>query len=172
MKSRRLFGKKIKQQTVCFPFCCFRPVSGSVSRVLSRTIIYLGCRLPEQLVAAAGNAPGQATYSICCVAPDRVYRDHRFPGGPVSSYLAFPPLPRPTVFHKGGRTRRYISVALSLRLPSAAVSRYPDPAEPGLSSESFRDCPIRVPNLYYTLFCGVSQSGLTQSGPAFILLSG
>jgi len=34
----------------------------------------------------------------------------------VSSYLAFPPLPF---------SRRYISVALSLGLPPAAVSRYP-----------------------------------------------
>ena len=42
---------------------------------------------------------------------------------PVSSYLAFPPLPcgrRMAV-----RAWRYISVALSLRSPSAAVSRYP-----------------------------------------------
>ena len=53
---------------------------------------------------------------------------------PVSSYLAFPPLP----VHKH---RRYISVALSLGSPPAAVSRYPCPMEPGLSSgAAFRHC--------------------------------
>ena len=52
---------------------------------------------------------------------------------PVSSYLAFPPLPV--------NDRRYISVALSLGSPPAAVSRYPCPVEPGLSSgAAFRHC--------------------------------
>ena len=44
---------------------------------------------------------------------------------PVSSYLAVSPLPF---------SRRYISVALSLRLPSPDVIRHPRPVEPGLSS--------------------------------------
>ena len=56
---------------------------------------------------------------------------------PVSSYLAFPPLPAPS--------RRYISVALSLGLPPAAVSRYSCPVEPGLSSDMcFRNMPAAV----------------------------
>ena len=49
--------------------------------------------------------------------------------GRVSSYLAFPPLQRP-----GKRGLRYISVALVRGLPLAGVTRYPCPAEPGLSS--------------------------------------
>ena len=52
--------------------------------------------------------------------------------------------------------RRYISVALFLKLPSAGVTRYPCPAEPGLSSctafrRYTRDCPTRSLH-YFTLF--------------------
>ena len=47
-------------------------------------------------------------------------------------------------------TRRYISVALFLKSPSAGVTRYPCPVEPGLSSPDGlsacrRDC------LFYSL---------------------
>ena len=52
----------------------------------------------------------------CGVAPDRVYMAREVTSASVSSYLAFPSLPL---------IRRFISVALSLRSPSAAVSRYP-----------------------------------------------
>ena len=56
----------------------------------------------------------------------------------VSSYLAFPPLPADAQ----APSRRYISVALFLKSPSAGVTRYPCPAEPGLSSwTGFRLCP-------------------------------
>ena len=53
--------------------------------------------------------------------------------GRVGSYPTFSPLPAP-VFKTGGG--RYISVALVLRSPSAGVTRYPCPAEPGLSSSA------------------------------------
>ena len=46
--------------------------------------------------------------------------------GRVGSYPTFSPLLR--------EAQRYISVALVLRLPSAGVTRYPCPVEPGLSS--------------------------------------
>ena len=60
------------------------------------------------------------------VASDRVYRGAVLPWHPVSFYLAVPPLPV--------CDRRYISVALVLKSPSADVIRYPCPAKPGLSS--------------------------------------
>jgi len=76
-----------------------------------------GTRVAARLKPPCGNGPGKPICPHCGVAPDRVYRGRRFPGGPVSSYLAFPPLPR--------KTRRYISVALFLKSPSADVIRYP-----------------------------------------------
>ena len=48
--------------------------------------------------------------------------------GRVGSYPTFSPLLR--------EAQRYISVALVLRLPSAGVTRYPCPVEPGLSSSA------------------------------------
>ena len=58
----------------------------------------------------------------------------------VSSYLAFPPLP-----HRRKADGRYISVALFLKSPSAGVTRYPRPMEPGLSSRTgFRHVPATV----------------------------
>ena len=51
------------------------------------------------------------------VASDRVYICKLVTKLPVSSYLAFPSLP--------SKTRRFISVALSRRSPSADVISYP-----------------------------------------------
>ena len=51
------------------------------------------------------------------VASDRVYICKYVTILPVSSYLAFPSLP--------GKARRFISVALSRRSPSADVISYP-----------------------------------------------
>ena len=59
------------------------------------------------------------------VASGRVYICSALPREPVSSYLAFPSLPL---------ARRFISVALSLKSPSADVIRYPCSMKPGLSS--------------------------------------
>ena len=57
----------------------------------------------------------------------------------VSLRLLSPPDPRvPRWAPAGARwngTRRYISVALFLKSPSAGVTRYPCPVEPGLSSQ-------------------------------------
>ena len=69
----------------------------------------------------------------------------------VSSYLTFPPLPR------SRRTRRYISVALFLGSPPAAVSRYSCPVELGLSSDAhFRTAPATVRPAHMFLFYGTS----------------
>lgn len=114
--------------------------SGPVSRVLSfKTAIYLGAALPLRSSHLL-NAAGPAYVRFHGVAPDRVYSDEQFPVIGRALISAFPPLPpislqKPEFLqrtHDGGR--RYISVALFLKSPSAGVTRYPCPVEPGLSS--------------------------------------
>ena len=100
---------------------------------LSRPTVADGFQPPSR------EQPGQPC-SLCGVAPDRVYSIANVSMGWVSSYLAFPPLPR--------SARRYISVALFRKSPWAGVTRYPCPVEPGLSSYTAfrrcaRDCPTR-----------------------------
>ena len=80
--------------------------------------------------------PGKPRF-LCGVAPDRVCSNGRFHA--IGCALTAP-------FHPYLHMRRYISVALFLKLPSAGVTRYPCPAEPGLSSctafrHGTRDCP-------------------------------
>ena len=67
---------------------------------------------------------------LCGVAPDRVYSNGRF-HTPLGALL-----PHLSTLAGGGasRLRRFISVALFLRSLWAGVTRYPCPAEPGLSS--------------------------------------
>ena len=95
--------------------------------------------------------PGKPCF-LCGVAPDRVYSDGRFrtPSGAL--------LPHLSTLAGGSkrRSQRYISVALFLRSLWAGVTRYPCPAEPGLSScaafrRCARDCPARSLR-YCTLF--------------------
>ena len=88
--------------------------------------------IAAQLQPSPRDATGSRVMSHHDVASDRVYRVSQSPERPVSSYLAFPPLPRS--FGQILLNGRYISVALFLRSPSAAVSRYPCPAMLGLSS--------------------------------------
>ena len=98
---------------------------------LRAAIIYLRHTLPHGLrlrVAAQGGNTAddrQACARPYGVASDRVYMTPHVTTGMVSSYLAFPSLPL---------ARRFISVALFLRSPSADVIRYPCPMKPGLSS--------------------------------------
>ena len=109
---------------------------GSISRVLSSTAIYLDPGLllgSSHLLGTAGPA--------CCpthgVAPDRVYSTPMFPWGGCALTAPFHP------YLPGGR--RYLSVALVLGSPPAGVTRYPCPAEPGLSSRgAFRPPPAAV----------------------------
>ncbi len=90
-------------------------------------------------------------------------------GLPVSSYLAFSSLPQ---------MRRFFSVALSLRSPSADVIRYPCPQEPGLSSDiAFRLMPATARNVLYdrppTRPSGVlsRQTGSRDERSFWVLLS-
>ena len=82
---------------------------------------------------------------------------------PRCSHAAGELLPRlSTLTLPRGAARRYISVALFLKSPSAGVTRYPCPVEPGLSScerrwALTRGCPFR--SLYYcTLFFFLCQT--------------
>ena len=90
---------------------------------------------------------------LCGVAPDRVCSDGYFHTIGCALTAPFHPY-RPAQ----GRPfiQRYLSVALFLKSPSAGVTRYPCPVEPGLSSctafrHCTRDCPTRSP-IYFTLF--------------------
>ena len=92
----------LKCELICKP-------SSVVGNYLSRRTIADALQPHFGIMCRAGILP-------FCVAADRVYMAADVSTRSVSSYLAFPSLP-----HK----RRFISVALSLRSPSAAVSRYP-----------------------------------------------
>ena len=71
------------------------------------------------------------------VAPDRVYITGLSPTGGCALTAPFHPYRR--------KLRRYLSVALVLKSPSAGVTRYPCPMEPGLSSRTdFRLVPATV----------------------------
>ncbi len=110
------------------------------------TAIYL---VPQLLTESSHllEAAGSAICFLHGVAPDRVYIVK--PMFPWAGWALTPP------FHPYlPDGKRYISVALVLRSPSAGVTRYPYPVEPGLSSpESFRfsaaavrpGCPTIVP---------------------------
>ena len=93
----------------------YKPSSVRVKRSMT---IYLRRLLPNGLgispAATQGDMSGKR--SLYGVASDRVYICTQLPVVPVSSYLAFPSLPL---------SWRSISVALSLRSPSADVIRYP-----------------------------------------------
>ena len=123
------------------------------------------------------------------VAPDRVYSNGRFHADACALTARFHPYlvganfislappqaaglghsvapPPPTKHSFCGAPflglRRFISVALFLRSLWAGVTRYPCPAEPGLSScaafrRCARDCPTRS-RMYCTLFAGKSQT--------------
>ena len=75
------------------------------------------------------------------VAADRVYMAEDVSALSVSSYLAFPPLPQ---------KRRYISVALSLRSPSAAVSRYPALRCSDFPHTFVRNCLCNSSKIFYS----------------------
>ena len=110
-----------KRRLFCYkegfsPLSNFKSYQQTVSRVLSRMVIYLGRMSPH----ASSRLLGRCRTSLAShssVAPSGVYSARMSPYGRVSSYLAFPPLPA-----KGGR---YLSVALSLESPPQAVSLHP-----------------------------------------------
>ena len=98
-------------------------------------VIYL--RVPSPVRSSHLGSSRAGLCSHTGVAPDRVYSDGRFhtPSGEL--------LPRLSTLT--ARPRRYISVALFLKSPSAGVTRYPCPVEPGLSSwTGFRPVPATI----------------------------
>ena len=90
-------------------------------------VIYL--RVPSPVRSSHLGSSRAGLCSHTGVAPDRVYSDGRFhtPSGELLPRLS-------TLTRRHGAGRRYISVALFLKSPSAGVTRYPCPMEPGLSS--------------------------------------
>ena len=126
---------------------------GPVSRVLSWTAIYLGGTVAGPLHATSSETVGQTSVSstvllrIEFTAPDC--------SQPVRELLP----------HVSTLTRlrgRYLSVALFLKSPSAGVTRYPCPVEPGLSSRKRRwaqprGCPARLRTVFYPIRAGKSN---------------
>jgi len=109
---------------------------------LSRPNVAAGFKPPDR------KQPGRLCL-LCGVAPDRVCSDGCFHTIGCALTAPFHPYCAETA-------QRYISVALFLKLPSAGVTRYPCPMEPGLSSctafrHGTRDCPIWSRS-YCTLF--------------------
>ena len=120
--------------------------SKTVSRVLYLTVIYLDALLPTR-----SSHPGSGRASLCAPIPvllriEFTATDASTPSGALLPHLsilapparsasspAMPPTLHPGAFPEG-RAGRYISVALFLKSPSAGVTRYPCPVEPGLSS--------------------------------------
>ena len=106
--------------------------SKTVSRVLYLTAIYLGALLPTR-----SSHPGSGRAGLSGANPDApipvllriefTATDSSQPSGALLPHLS-------TLTVTAKPQRRYISVALFLKSPSAGVTRYPCPVEPGLSS--------------------------------------
>ena len=112
----------------------FAQTTAYMSRSVSRVLLSYG-HLSRRTVAGTlqppREQPGQPIAPIPVLLRIEFTAADAFTRRRVSSYLAFPP---PYRLHHNRRSRRYISVALFLKSPSAGVTRYPCPAEPGLSS--------------------------------------
>ena len=124
-------------------------------------VIYL--RVPSPVRSSHLGSSRAGLCSHTGVAPDRVYSDGRFhtPSGEL-----LPRLSTLTTPAKAGG--RYISVALFLKSPSAGVTRYPCPVEPGLSSwTGFRPVPAtiqRTRRVNSTQTAAESQRKFTERG--------
>lgn len=113
---------------LCAPAVVSPEARQSISRVLYKTTIFLGWASPHSSSRLGGarkgtHCPGRA------LLPVRFTEPRKLPSALVRSYRTFPPLP--------AKCRRFLSVALSLGSPPAAVSSYRSLEEPGLSSEGF-----------------------------------
>ena len=137
--------QNVKKRTPCVRLLhdrVYKPGSVSDSHLSSR-------RVAAAIQPPPRKQPGQPCF-LHGVAPDRVCSDGRFHAIGCALTAPFHP------YRIGKPIRRYISVALFLKSPSAGVTRYPCPGEPGLSScaavgRCARDCPTRSP-VYFTLF--------------------
>ena len=105
---------------MCFCTQVYKP--GSVL-----TAIYLALRLPAGSSRLLGTA-GSACCPSTALLRDRVYS--------VKPMLPWAGCALTAPFHHHRQGRLYLSVALVLRSPSAGVTRYPCPVEPGLSSSA------------------------------------
>ena len=99
--------------------------SKTISRVLYLTVIYLDALLPVR-----SSHPGSGRANL--YAPIPVLLRIEFTASRCSHVMG-ELLPRLSTLTTAERWR-YISVALFLKSPSAGVTRYPCPVEPGLSS--------------------------------------
>ena len=134
----------------------FKIKSKSVSRVLSRTAIYL----VHILLYASSYQIKKMTSSLSLLVSVLIQMGFTLvlyvTIKAVSSYLAFSPLPHKISLKAklcGSPMWRLFSVALSLRLPSLDVIQHHCSVEPGLSSyATFRLCSTRPFNLLYYLF--------------------
>ena len=119
---------EIKNRTAkrsCFTVPC--GARETVSRVLYLTVIYLDAPLPVR-----SSHPGSGRASLCAPIPvllriEFTASDCSQPMGALLPHLS-------TLTGTAQPNQRYISVALFLKSPSAGVTRYPCPVEPGLSS--------------------------------------
>ena len=123
-------GKRRKRKMSIFRF---RPArereSQPVSRVLSRTIMHLGCMSPYTSCGLPGDYAGNIVVPIFGLAPGGVYRAVPVASHAVRSYRTFSPLPG-----RGKRPGGILSVALSVGSRRPGVTWRPAHVEPGLSS--------------------------------------
>ena len=113
----------------------------AVSRVLYQTIIYLDLLSP----AGSSDPPTRAATGSRLLCPLLVLLRMGFTR-PACYHTAGELLPHHFNLATAKLFRRYVSVALSLRLPSPDVIWHPRPVEPGLSSRlTACDClPARI----------------------------
>ena len=153
--------------------------SKPVSRVLSfKTAIYLDAPLPVRSSRLPGTVGPTICPSTALLRIEFTAMDCSQPSGgllppPFHPYLG----PRKNRCFCGGPikimgTRRFISVALFLGSPPAGVTRYPCPAEPGLSSQAglssrLRGCPACLQRVLYPMGGRLSNKK-NAAAPAFI----
>ena len=107
-----------------------RSGSQPVSRVLSRTIIHLGCMSPYTSCGLPGDNAGNIIAPLFGLAPGGVYHAVPVASHAVRSYRTISPLP--------GRSCRpggIFSVALSVGSRRPGITWRPAHVEPGLSSD-------------------------------------
>ena len=149
-----LFGIEKRKRNSGFPLFLlyireqnYKPGSVSDSHLSRRTVA--GTLKPPP-------RDGRASHmSLHGVAPDRVYSGGHSRAVGCALTAPFHPYLTPYGAPKGDM-RRYISVALFLKSPSAGVTRYPCPVVPGLSSHGrfsaqMRGCPSQSCLFYFIL---------------------
>src|SRR5579885_1187438 len=106
-------------------------VSQSISRVLSRAIIYLGCLLPDTSCSLPKPSAGRTIRFLFGLTPGGVYHAATVTSHAVRSYRTISPLPSPVA-----EAGRYIFCGTFRRLTPPRCYLAPYPMEPGLSSPS------------------------------------